>query len=375
LSLLIKFGNTNLPEAKRLNYFLVLSIIKNAKEIERVLSPETFIINVNQDEIEHRIRSSLSGINFSNDKTDLPLLIYDEKEKRWSTYRYDSSKEDGEIRVVPYKLPYTTLCAVCGITKATGKIYQDVSLRADYRPKYSDPLDREQITGVCHFCGSLSINSRVQGSSVWALKSSPEAISIMRERLNNNIFGLLAYSIQGRKPWQYIFLPVPVRRDLYQESVIFRRIFNRILMEDFNRYMTAWCREAREIEYPHIALTIINRYSNVNDIQSLLIFIRGKRAYAWSLEKIIEMKQTVLKIIRFIVLGRARGRALTGSESRRISRLIMALTDNRLNEYYSLLGTETDGGALIKMLVDKDSWKSPSKVAEIEKYLLSLDAS
>lgn len=365
----IKFGETTLAEAKRLNYFAVLSSIKSSQEITQMLGYSVFTLQIDIEGLKNRLYNSLIDIEFSKPKILLPMLLRGNKELNWHILQYDQTNED--FRLMPYKLPQNTSCVVCGINKATKKIYQDVSLRTDYRPKYKDPLDREQITGTCDFCSTISVKCRVRNSSAWSLnwKNMMESYN---QLMVSNIFGLLAYTILAKKPRQYIFLPVPKQTNIYQEANAFKSIYDRLLLGDFGKDLMKWCENLREIEYSHVALTLISRCQNIDEFENLIIYMRGKRAKVWSLEKIIEMRQPILKILKFISSERKQEVTVRRKESRLLNSLIMALTDNKLINYYALLGTESERGSLITTLLDPMRWKSPTKFSEAEKILLTL---
>lgn len=364
----VKFGETTLTEARRLNFFAVLSSINSSQEIKQILGYSIFTLQIGIEELKDRLYNSLIDIEFSKPKVFLPMLLRENKELNWHLLQYDQTQED--FHLIPYKFLEKTSCVVCGVNKATKKIYQDVSLRTDYRPKYKDPLDREQITGTCDFCNAISVKCRVRNSSAWSLNWK-NLMESYNQLVRNNIFGLLAYTISGKKPRQYIFLPMPKQTNIYQEANAFKTIFDSVLLGDFGKDLMKWCENLREIEYSHVALTLISRCQNIEEFGNLIIYIRGKRAKVWSLEKIIEMRQPILKILKFISSERKQVRS-GRKESRLMNSLIMALTDNKLVNYYALLGTEAEGGSLITTLLDDMRWKSPTKFAEAEKILLEL---
>jgi hypothetical protein len=365
----VKFGETALAEAKRLNYFPVLASIKSSQEIRQVLGYSSFTLQIDVEELKNRLHEFLIDIEFFKPKVFLPVLLRENREPNWHVLQYDQKTED--FLLIPYRFPESTSCIVCGINKATKKIYQDVSLRADYRPKYKDPLDREQITGTCDFCNTLSKKCRVKNRSVWGLtwKNMIESYS---QLIRNNIFGLLAYTIPAERPRQYIFLPLPKQTNIYQEAKAFKAIYDHLLSGDFGMDLRKWCADLREIEYSHVALALIDRCQNIEEFENLIVYMQTKRAKVWSLEKIIEMRRPILRILRFISSERKQEISAKRKESRLLNSVVMSLTDNKLIDYYALLGTESEGGSLITTLLDSTRYKSPTKFLEAEKILLAL---
>lgn len=365
----VRFGESTIAEARRLNYFTVLSSINSSQEIKQKLGYSTFTLQMDIEELKNRLYNSLVNVEFSKSKVFLPILLRENKEPNWHLLQYDQKQED--FKLSPYKFLENTSCVVCGVNKATKKIYQDVSLRTDYRPKYKDPLDREQITGTCDFCYTISQKCRVRNNSAWELNWR-NLMESYNQLIRNNIFGLLAYTIQGERPRQYIFLPMPKQTNIYQEAKAFKTIFDSVLVEDFGKDLMKWCENLREIEYSHVALTLISRCQSIEEFGNLIIYIRGKRAKVWSLEKTIEMRHPILKVLKFISSERKQEARSLRKESRLLNLLIMALTDNKLVNYYALLGTETKSGPLITTLLDDQVWKSPTKLAEVENILLTV---
>jgi hypothetical protein len=375
-NMMIKVGRSQLEEAQRLNYSMLLYLIQNTNEIKSSIgSPHSGVLDltIDAEKLKKRLLDFASNV-FINEETPeikevaLPVLVYDNKADSIIYPFYDIQKEFIAFR--EYEMPRRT-CVVCGILYGSKKEYQEVSLRADYKQKPLDPLSRDQISAVCPFCFYLAKATK-SINGVWEIKMGQ--FELYRSLLTKNLFGNLAFTL--KRDLQFVIVPkFSLTTPAFQEAKTFADILNQMILgQDIYTYIKYWCPQGRERDYPHLLMAILDKVPGIfEEIEGFLLFERRRRGRKWSTERISYIKKPILRAIRPYVLHK-RKTGLDADTSRYLDRVVRALVDGDLMAYYATLSGELPHkrGSFINSIIDPDKWSSKSCVEDLRKNIIML---